>query len=245
MHERLIFVGTHHKTGTMLFKRIFSGISTSLGLQFFSGWQADLPPDTDVWFMEHSRINLDPTVPLRGIHVVRHPVNIILSGYRYHNICSEPWAVDPKIKTSADGIQYEFSGMSYQQMLNSLPESEGIKLEMRGRSFNAIMDAYRWDYDDRRFLNLRLEDVVADFDAQLSRAFAWLGLPADRSLEIARRYDLARMSKEAVDSLNHITDKSRRGDRIARLSPELSREFASIYPVDVATRLGYRSLDSL
>ena len=237
----MIFVGTHHKTGTKLFQNIFFEVSKLLGLQYFSGWQANLPAGTDVWFMGHSRIDFDPTYKIRGIHVVRHPLNIILSGYRYHRICKENWAIKPGAKTGADGVCYDFQGMSYQQKLNSLSESDGIKHEMRGRSYNAIMDVYRWNYEDSRFLNLRFEDIVEDFDGQMSRAFAWLGLPVDRCLEVAQQHDLMRMSTETIHGNPHVTDKGRFGNRIIQLSPELSKEFDSIYPADILDRLGYKS----
>jgi len=82
-------IGTHHKTGTVLTRNVFRDLGERLGLRFFSGWQHQLPEAADIWFMEYSRINPDDFPAIRGLHVIRHPLNIIFSGYRYHQICNE------------------------------------------------------------------------------------------------------------------------------------------------------------
>ena len=235
----MIFIGTHHKTGTILFQSVFTDISHILGLRMFVGRQQRLPPDTGIWFMPHSRISPDELPGLKGVHVVRHPHNVIKSAYRYHKTCQESWAIDINARTGADGINYNFDGLSYQQHLNLVNEHDGLLVEMRGRSFNALMDAYAWDYADRRFLNVRLEDITTDFDGCFRAIFEWLELPVQTCLDIARCHDLARMTPEAIVANLHITDKRRRGASIDELDPALLDQFSKLYPADLISRLGY------
>jgi hypothetical protein len=239
MHP-VIFVGTHHKTGSVLFADVFRHLSAKLGLTYFAGWQRDLDPVTDIWFMEHSRIDADALDDVRGVHVIRHPLNVVYSGYKYHKICDEGWCVDPAIPTVADGIRYDFDGMSYQQRLNAYGESDGLVMEMRGRSYNAIMDMYRWNYDDPRFLTVKFEDLARSYDETFRRIFEFLGLPVEAALRIAARHDLNRLSEREVGKLKHVTDKSRSVDHTSRFPPDLMRAFAAMYPEDLFARLGYQ-----
>jgi hypothetical protein len=235
----MIFVGTHHKTGSLLFKKVFRDVSAAFGLTFYEGWQDQVGPETDVWFMEHSRIDAAALDDVKGVHVVRHPLSVIYSGYKYHKACREKWCIDPSVATVADGIFYRFDGLSYQEKLNAISESEGIRLEMEGRSYHAIMDMYRWDYGDSRFLSVKYEDIVTRFDDVFGRVFEFLGLPVRSSLRLAARHDINRLSPRQIRDSRHITDKSRAFDYRLRFSPDLLEAFAAIYPSDLLERLGY------
>jgi hypothetical protein len=79
-------------------------------LRLVMDFQSAVTDDTDVWFMMHSRID-DPLPIRRGVHIVRHPIAVIHSAYRYHQVCSESWAIDPTRATHVDGIRYDFSGV--------------------------------------------------------------------------------------------------------------------------------------
>jgi hypothetical protein len=235
----MIFVGTHHKTGSLLFKNVFRDVSRAFGLTFYDGSQEQLDPRTDVWFMEHSRIDAAALADVKGVHVVRHPLSVIYSGYKYHMVCREKWCVDPSVATVADGIFYGFDGLSYQEKLKGISEPDGLRFEMEGRSYHAIMDMYRWDYGDNRFMTVKYEDIVTRFDDVFGGVFEFLGLPVRSSLRLAARHDINRLSPRRIRGSRHITDKSRAFDYRSRFSPDLLEAFAAIYPSDVLERLGY------
>src|SRR5688500_651978 len=160
----MIFIGAHHKTGSQLFKKVFSDISRELGLRLHKGTQSKLPAGTDIWYHDHSIIDRRRLPVVRGVHLIRHPLEVIVSGYRWHLVCHEKWCVSTQVKTPATGIRYDFDGMSYQEKLLTLSQSDGVLFEMKGRSFHSVMAMYRWDDSDPRFKTVRYEDVMRDFD---------------------------------------------------------------------------------
>ena len=235
----MIFVGTHHKTGTILFQSVFWGVSQHLGLRFYSGWQANLPPATDLWFMEHSRIDPERLDRVKGIHVIRHPLEVICSAYRWHLMCNEPWCVSTE-HAMANGVRYNFDGLTYQQKLRSLSPRDGILFELRGRSYHAISDMYEWNYDDNRFMNVRLEEVSASFDDTFSRIFSFLGLDVGQCVPIAAFHDLRRFTPERLEQTAHITNKNRDLPWQRYFSDDaMLDEFRKTFPADVMARLGY------
>ena len=235
----MIFVGTHHKTGSVLFHGVFGAVSKRLGLRFYSGWQRTLPPATDVWFMEHSRIDPERFNHAKGIHAIRHPLDVICSAYRWHLVCDEPWCISTE-HAIANGIRYNFDGLTYQEKLKSLSPREGILFELKGRSYHAITDMYKWNYDDKRFLNVRLEDVSANFDRTFSRIFSFLGLDVEQCVPVAALQDVRRFTRQRVQQTAHITNKN--GDLSWQryfLDDAMLDEFQRTFPADVMARLGY------
>lgn len=244
----MIYIGTHHKTGTVLFEKVFREIASSYSLAYYQGAQRYLPPTTQVWFMELSKIHTEDFTEIGGIHVIRHPLEVICSGYRYHLVCQEPWCISTAytpLQRKADvsatcPILYNFNGLSYQQKLSSLPEREGLLFEMNGRSFHTIMDMYNWDYGDNRFLNVKLEDVDNDYDGTFSRIFSFLGLDPSECLPIVRRYDLKRIAHEQVELNLHVTNKSGGWTWKKYFSDSsMLDEFHRTFPDDLITKLGY------
>ena len=81
----MILIGTHHKSGTVLMKRIFTNFCDAEGLTFFYGNQNQLKNNSKVFHQDHSYFNTE-SLPsdFKGIHIIRHPLEIIVSGYRFH-----------------------------------------------------------------------------------------------------------------------------------------------------------------
>jgi hypothetical protein len=237
----MIFVGAHHKTGSSLFRKIFSDVGRKLGLSYFCGRQADLPPKTDIWCNEYSLIDTRRLPVIRGVHVIRHPLEVIASGYRWHLICQEKWCVTAGTKVPPGNLSFNFDGMSYQQKLRTLSESDGILFEMKGRSLHTIKAMYAWAHRrDPRFLTIHYEDVVADFDNTLGRAFTFVGLDPVRCVPIAARHDLSRLRREEVEALHHVTNKNG-GMTWPRYfsNSAIVWVFREIFPEDVFRKLGY------
>lgn len=83
--SKKILIGTHHKTGTVWLLSIFKKICYSYSLNFYNGLQSNLPEQFDVFFQTHSKFDLDSfDDEFRGIHLIRDPRDVVISGSFYH-----------------------------------------------------------------------------------------------------------------------------------------------------------------
>ncbi len=165
-----ILIGTHHKTGTVWLRKIFSRLSKELGLKFYSSGDPKIPTDADIILNNHSRFNnLEELGPFRGLHVIRDPRDIIVSGCFYHQKSAEAWL---HVKRE------RLNGLTYQQALlakTSLEDKISFEMEALGRT--TIQDIINWDYNDARFLNIKYEDLMSDVDLKVFHdIFLYLGL---------------------------------------------------------------------
>jgi len=225
-------------------------------------WSApeNLPREADVVVFAHSQFDLGRDGrPYVGVHMVRDPRDLIVSGYQYHRTTREAWCTNanldetppitaprvPRWKESAPlKWQQEYlrslNGKSYQENLRALPEQEGITFEMLGHSAWTIDRIREWNYEDSSVVELRFEDVLADYDAEMRRMFVGLGLDerwVERAVAIAATEDLARMDSRRLDTDPHI--KSRGASRWqGHLTTEHRRAFKERFG-NVAEVLGY------
>jgi hypothetical protein len=109
---------------------------------------------------------------------------------------------------------------------------------MLGRSYNAIMDAYRFDYFNPAIATVRMEDISADFDAAFTKIFEWLGLPAEVCLPLARVHDLSRKGRVEVMAMAHVTNKTLEA-ATPKLPAAAQALFEETFPADLLARLGY------
>ena len=92
-----ILLFCYHKVGTVLLSKVFREISDTNNWKFQSllGNQTELPGNSDVILIGHSLIDLnDLRTPFIGIHFVRDPRDIIVSGYLYHCRTTEKWCIN-------------------------------------------------------------------------------------------------------------------------------------------------------
>jgi hypothetical protein len=180
-----IFVGTHHKTGTVLAKKVFKRIAEKHGLRFLDV-SGGMPVEGqwDIFFDQHSRFDVGSLgLPLRGVHLVRDPRMMVVSGAFYHMHSSEKWLHLPR---------REFGGLSYQQMIRSLrTDSERFLLEM-DCSAVAIREMMEWVARGYSWcMNVRLEDLMTDDGMETyAKMFRHLGFDGDMltdALDVAYR----------------------------------------------------------
>jgi len=118
----------------------------------------------DIWSHRSNLISSSDD-NIKIIHFIRHPYEIICSGVKYHKICTEAWCINNNKNTDADGINYNFNGLTYQKKLQSLNTEDSVNFEMEGRSYNTILDMYNCKFNDYNFcLNVKMEDIYTNLN---------------------------------------------------------------------------------
>tara|TARA_R110000744_G_scaffold157499_11_gene273344 strand:- start:467 stop:1093 length:627 start_codon:yes stop_codon:yes gene_type:complete len=116
-------IGSYHKTGTHLIKRIFNNYKETDRDQVFNFyWNYYLSQSSG-----------------KSVIVIRHPMEIIMSGVRYHQVSSEEWLHKPWQSPMGNP-----SGQSYSEIINGLSMDKKIIFEMEN---TAIFTIRRMLYD--------------------------------------------------------------------------------------------------
>lgn len=142
---------------------------------------------------------------LRGIHLYRHPLEVLASSYKYHlRDTKEPW-LRRKVKA--------LDGMSYQEYLNSLPMEEGITFEATNRvelhsALKTVEEMVKENtFPDDRFMSIGLERFYLDYDATLETViehlYPLLGAKKDEFRRKASKCSLQRRGREYLEK--HVT----------------------------------------
>ena len=261
-----ICVFCYHKVATVLLGKVMGGLSRINGWNFrvLVGRHTELPADADVILIAHSLI--DPGTidrPFVGVHFVRDPRDIVVSGYLYHLRTAERWCVNtdldptppirfPRVPRSQqhqpESWKAEYlrslGGRSYQQNLRALPQAEGLLFEMHHYAGWTIDSMRAWDYGREDVLEVRFEDLMAEFDAGFRCIFSWLGLSAeqrDAALELAAHHDLGRKSREEIRQIEHVSAAETSKWR-AYFEPQHKNAFRARFG-EVLVDLGYETGD--
>lgn len=177
-----IMVGTHHKTGSSWMRNLFTAIGKAHSLRCFIGEQKDLPRCYDIFFQDHSRFDFKySTGAYRGLHLIRDPRDIIISGAFYHQNSKESWLHKP---------MPILGGQTYQEALNRRETmADKILFEMEYAGKHTLGEMLSWNYANPHFFEAKYEEFIADVDLRVFRGiFAFLGFPdteMDGLLEIA------------------------------------------------------------
>lgn len=258
MLQSLIF--TYHKTGTTLFSRIMAELAERAGrtfrVQYGMAWHID--PAADIVQIAHGLLGIGLDRPFRRVRVIRDPRDIWVSSYLYHLRTNEGWCVNTNLDLTPP-IGYprvDFSmlhrperwkrrwltrlnGRSYQACLRDLPQIEGLLWELAGYT-DVTLAAMRAWRPLPGVIDVRLEDISADFDGTMSRVFAHLAFsPAmqRQAMDVAIRHDLNRMDDVTLAANKHAY--SRQVSKWRHLLPEeLQRAFAARHG-DLVQALGY------
>ena len=99
--------------------------------------------------------------PLKGVHVIRDPRDIIVSGYFSHKH-SHPVGHLPHMA-------------AHRARLQEVSKDEGLLLEM-DYAASALQDMAAWDYEDPDILELKMEDLTARPYEGFLRIFSHFGL---------------------------------------------------------------------
>jgi hypothetical protein len=221
-----------------------------------------MPSHIDLILFPHSLVDLSEVeVPFVGVHVVRDPRDVIVSGYLYHRRCEEAWCVNrdlnatepilfPRVPWSQEHRSERWKreylrsldGKSYQQNLLGRNQTDGLLFEMEhcGRwTIESMMD---WDYGHPSVLEIRFEDIMSNYDGTFRSVFQYIGLSGTRleqAIGIAASEDLNRMTPREIQSNPHIS--SRRTSKWQLYFEDVHRRRFDQLFGDALVRLGYES----
>lgn len=153
----VIYIGTHHRCGTVYLRNVFTRFTKFVPLTFYKGIPEEAPAEADIVQDGHSRSALVKAG--EGIHVFRDPFALLLSHVRYHMTTEKP-GEPPNLFTMEDG-------RSYGEHLKANTTLEGQAMfeidNVFGRTLKAML---AWDYDNPRFLNYPLDVFFSPASAE-------------------------------------------------------------------------------
>jgi len=222
------FILTYHKVATVLCRKVLMASTERIGWRYNSetGVAVDIASKTDLLHVIHGTTSdafLDSG--RRGVRIIRDPRDVIVSGYLYHQRCSELWCINsdfsepgfphPQVplplahrnKPEREAFVSRLEGVSYQEKIRGLEQEDGLIFEMDGFAKITIDEMVCWEERDN-VMTIKMEDLVADFDVSFEKLFRWLGFPESGlpiCLEIARGHDMNRMREDQIASNPHIS----------------------------------------
>ena len=197
-------------------------VSARLGLRLANhfGLVERLDPVPDIVLLPHSVLRGRIDRPYRAIRLIRDPRDIWVSGYLYHQRCIEEWCINTDLDQTSPLLwplvdhsvahwpedwkrSYidRLAGRSYQMNLLERSREDGLAFELEGYTGWTLATMREWRRNGADALDIKLEDVMADFDAAMLRIFGHFGFTADQShaaLEVARSEDIRRMDDSAI-----------------------------------------------
>ena len=231
-HRPLLVHCGHHKAGTVWFRRIMLTVIRPYGLRYRTGSSRPVPSDADVAYYASTGTFAREQVgerAFKGSHLIRDPRDLVVSGYEYHLVTNEAWALRPDDR---------YNGQSYQSRLRELDERQGLLLEIDWLASGTAREMGAWDYHQPEFLELRYEDVLADEQHEFDRLFRWYGFKDSMvasSLDVVDRLSLSRGGARPSHVRSGLP-----GEWRDRFSPEHIERFKELTG-DLVVRLGYES----
>jgi Sulfotransferase domain len=229
--RRLIVLCTHHKTGGMWFREVLLSVIRPYGLRRQYVETNPILRGTDFVFarVEEFDRNLLTGRSFLGVHVIRDPRDMVVSGYEYHKRTNEPWCITP---------DPEYDGMSYQEYLHSLNEHDGLMAEIRWVSRRSGAAMASWDYDQPEFLEIHYEDAIADEHGVFEQVFRWLHL-SDRACRIGMD-GVDRLTLRRGGAIPNHARSGMPGEWRERLTPDHVAYFKELTG-DLVVRVGYET----
>ena len=258
--KKRIHIYTHHKVATALTSKVFREISIYYGLTFQEapGFHADVE-DSQVVHYWHSQAS-DKILSSEhlGVHFVRDPRDVIVSGYLFHQRTDEAWCVNDNFEITGDidFPQVAFSqvhlthaekeeylewlnGKSYQENISSLTQDDGLIFEMDGYAGRTIFCMRDWSTNEQ-ILEVRFEEITTNYDEMWMRIFTHLGFENKelaKAMDIAKKHDMGRMSRDQISQNKHIsTGKISKWKEY--FSENVAREYSEKFN-DVHKDIGY------
>ena len=229
--DRKVLVGSHHKTGCVWMRKVFSRIAKGLDLVYYAGSWGSLPENNfDIFIDNKSQFQLNLLPAYRGLHLIRDPRDIIISGCFYHQKADEKW-LHTKRK--------EFAGLTYQEKINSYSSlDDQILFEMEHTAAITITEITEWDYSNSNFIEVKYESLIEDYNLILfHQIFTFLGFPGrfiPNILEIAHQNSI--FSGKVKKSIHVRSGKTNQWEDFFK--DKHKRRFIELFR-DILVKLGY------
>ncbi len=244
-----IFLLNDHKTGFKLSNKIAGIIRRN----------SNLNVEVRTFYLFWNNYKQDNN---KYIVIVRHPKEIIISGYLYHKVCSEEWSrkvegyyynsweqnhfyqgAVAKNKTYLDKAKTFSSPISYQEKLNILPQTEGIIHEMNSVAKLTIDGMYQLNhYHHSNTIVIKYEDLVFNHDKTIIKMCDFLEFSSRKSKKIIE-YSLVHnllIQKKKNQVTSHATNKNVIKDRYKEYWNEtIEAEFNKLFPADILSKFDY------
>ena len=165
----VMFVATHHKSMTTYFSAVLRFLAIGLGIRYQVINLEEPDPQTRLFLSGHGKMNLERIRPYRGVHVMRDPRDMIVSGYHYHKWTTEDWVHRP-----------DENGRSYQQKILEASQEDGLFMEINHFIFfyREVLEA--WNMDDPDILEVSYEALMgSERDTYYDRIFTHLGFEGE------------------------------------------------------------------
>lgn len=188
-----LWVSTHHKAMTTYFNAVLRFVAFSNRWSFEKINLEEPRADTRLFLSNHGKMNLGALGPYRGIHVMRDPRDMIVSGYHYHKWTYETWVHRP-----------DDAGRSYQQKLQEADPRTGLFMEIDHFIFFYRDLLEGWDMGDPDILEVSYEDLMGeDRDRLYHDIFAHLGCTGEQlaiGIDLMRLFEAKRRTGRSEDA---------------------------------------------
>ncbi|MDA8570339.1 sulfotransferase domain-containing protein [Schleiferiaceae bacterium] len=226
-----IYIFGHHKCGTKLFGKIFLKMAVEYGWSYSNVSRKDeIVPNSEVVFFLNAKINPEQ-LPKKyiGIHLIRDPRDVLVSGYLYHKRTNEAWCTNKKNdiskKISYPQVPYSqmhrseiwkanylksLKGKSYQETLNSLNQYEGLLFELQHYCAWTLEDIEDSIVDTDMVLEVKFEEVMKDYDNSMKKVFNHCNFTKEEfefAIVQSKKENLKNMSEKELKANTHISSK--------------------------------------
>lgn len=225
MKKPIIIFATHPKTGTSLSHRIIDIVSAKLQLKKYIGVDSKQGMLSDIWLHLLSDINFDSLgIDYVGVHIIRDPRSLIVSGYNFTLM---------QIKhgfLKSDNIFYS---------LNTMSEEDGLIFYMKNYAYDNIMVMHKWPYTNSKFLEIRYEDIMTNYEAGWSKIFKHVGWDTKYLyLTVDENIQLKNIADRKIDL--HVTNPEIDLQLWKKyFTSKVIKVFNELFPKDLLNKLGY------
>ncbi len=246
--KKNILIGTHHKTGSVWIGGVFQLFAKLLDVEFHNISRSRIDEEhkhrilkdvvsTDnkgIFFDHHSEF---PEIPhdmrseFRGIHLIRNPRDILVSGALYHAWSDEKWLHVKRDK---------FGGLSYQEKMNSYGNlKDKLKFEMNNSSKNTIKNMAKFDVGDI-FLNVKFEVLMKDKEfCELMKIAKFLELEGEEIIFLLTAFfNKSLFGKGSTKKTKHVQSVENKREYRRIVDTELADDFNLEFELD-QLKLGY------
>lgn len=186
-------------------------------------------------------IDFDRLIDYKGTHLIRDPRDLLVSGYRYHLWCEEPWVRVPMDKGLIKVLQIDdlnikiLKNESYQSLLGRVDKEIGLWLEYNWRQPH-FKQMESWNYSNPNILELKYEELFNNEVAVFERIFKFIGFQPEQiknSIKYVEQYSFAKLKKEGGTGKN----KHARYGKSEQWKEELPSSLVHIFKSNQSTLL--------